>query len=204
MLLPLERTPVPMKLQHHLRATTAAGSLAALAAVALLSGCGSDAPGSGGNVTVTVTPTVTAKAPSASKTSSAPKTPSSDVKGRNYDFGVVTKTGEVGGVTYLELDRWTWKKLDDGKLAKDGVPTGPFKGEVPYENQNAKLTYTIPVTAGARVLQHHCVAADQPLQTKSVSADQLAGLADRENTVLVTLDAQGRATAAENIPGCPG
>jgi hypothetical protein len=84
------------------------------------------------------------------------------------------------------------------------VPVGPFKGDPPYTNQNAKLTYTIPVAAGARVLQHHCVAADQPLQTKSVPADQLAGLADRENTVLVTLDAEGRATAAENIPGCPG
>ena len=204
MLLPLERTPVPMKLQHHLRATTAAGSVAALAAAALLSGCGSDTPGSGGNVTVTVGVTVTAKAPSATKTSSAPTTPKSDVLGRNYDFGVVTKTGEVGGVTYLELDRWTWKKLDDGKLAKDGVPTGPFKGEVPYENQNAKLTYTIPLADGARILYHHCIAADQPLQTKSVDAGALKGLANRENTVLVQIDDKGAATTVQNIPGCPG
>ncbi|KRF26234.1 hypothetical protein [Phycicoccus sp. Soil803] len=193
-----------MKLQHRLRATTAAGSLAALAVVALLSGCGSDTPGSGGNVTVTVTPTVTAKVPSASKTSSAPKTPTSDVKGRNYDFGVVTKTGEVDGVSYIELDRWTWKKLDDGKLAKDGVPTGPFKGKVPYENQNAKLTYTIPLADGARILYHHCIAADQPLQTKSVDAGDLKGLADRENTVLVQIDDKGAATTIQNIPGCPG
>ncbi|WP_344129307.1 hypothetical protein [Pedococcus bigeumensis] len=193
-----------MKLQHHPRASTAAGSLAALAAVALLSGCGSDSPGTGGNVTVTVTPTVTAKAPSPSKTSSAPKTPASDVKGRRYDFGVVTKTGEVGGVAYLELDRWTWKKLDDAKLAKDGVPTGPFKGDVPYENQNAKLTYTIPLAANARILYHHCIAADQPLQTKSVDAADLKGLADRENTVLVQIDDKGAATTVQNIPGCPG
>jgi hypothetical protein len=54
-----------MKLQH-VRATTAAGPLAGLAAVVLLSGCGSDTPGGGGNVTVTVTPTVTASVPSAS------------------------------------------------------------------------------------------------------------------------------------------
>jgi hypothetical protein len=204
-LLSLERTPVPMKPQHHARATTAAGLLAALAAAALLSGCGSESPGStGGNVTVTVTPTVTAKAPSASKTSSAPKAPKSDVQGRSYDFGVVTKTGEVGGVGYLELDRWTWKKLDDAKLAEDGVPTAPFKGKVPYENQNAKLTYTIPLADSARILYHHCLAADQPLQTKSVDVEALEGLADRENTVLVQIDAKGAATSVQNIPGCPG
>lgn len=203
MLLSLERTPVPMKLQHDVRAIPAAGSLAALAAVALLSGCGSDTPVGGGNVTVTVTPTVTAKAPSATKTSSAPKTPKSDVKGRDYDFGVVTKTGTLGGVAYLELDRWTWKKLDDAKLARDGVPTDPFKGKVPYENQNAELTYTIPIAEGARILYHHCIAADQPLQTKSVDAAALKGLGDRENTVLVQLDDQGAATTVQNIPGCP-
>ncbi|SDP69490.1 hypothetical protein SAMN04489867_3498 [Pedococcus dokdonensis] len=193
-----------MKLQHHARATTAAGALAALAAATLLSACGSDTPGAGGNVTVTVTPTVTAKPPSGSKTSSAPKTPKSDVKGRDYDYGVVTKTGDVGGVGFIELDRWTWKKLDDAKLAKDGVPLDPFKGKVPYENQNAKLTYTIPLADGVRILYHHCIAADQPLQTKSVDAAALKGLADRENTVLVQIDDQGAATTIQNIPGCPG
>ena len=168
--------------------------------VTVLSACGGPPP-SGQDVTVTVTPTVTASGPAKPTT---PTVPTSDVKGRKFDFGTIVSAKKVAGVIVLELDRWTWKKLDDAKLAQQGVPVGPFKGDPPYTNQNAKLTYTIPVTAGARVLQHHCVAADQPLQTKSVSADQLAGLADRENTVLVTLDAQGRATAAENIPGCPG
>ena len=110
----------------------------------------------------------------------------------------------VGGVSYLELDRWTWKKLDDAKLAKDGVPTGPFKGKVPYENQNAKLTYTIPLADSARILYHHCLAADQPLQTKSVDVAELEGLPDRENTVLVQIDDKGAATTVQNIPGCPG
>jgi hypothetical protein len=192
-----------MKLQHHVRATTVAGSLAALAAAALLAGCGTNA-GSGGDVTVTVTPTVTATGPGAGKTSTAPKAPTSDVKGRGYDFGVVTKTGTVRGVAYLELDRWTWTKLADAKLATDGVPTAPFKGAVPYENQNAKLTYTIPIADGARILYHHCIAIDQPLQTKSVDLAGLMGLADRENTVLVQLDANGAATTVQNIPGCPG
>ena len=110
----------------------------------------------------------------------------------------------VAGVAVIELDRWTWKELDDAKLAKDGVPTAPFKGEVPYTNQNAKLTYTIPVADGARILYHHCIAADQPLQTKSVHASALKGLADRENTVLVQIDSKGQAATIQNVPGCPG
>jgi hypothetical protein len=191
-----------MKLQHAARATTAAGSLVVVTAAALLSGCGSDTPG--GNVTVTVTPTVTAPVSSPGTTSAAPKALTSDVKGRDFDFGVVTKTGTTRGVTYLELDRWTWTKLDDAKLAKDGVPTAPFKGPVPYTNQNAKLTYTIPVVEGARILFHHCIAIDQPLQTKSVDVAALKGLAERENTVLVQLDDKGAATSIQNIPGCPG
>ena len=182
----------------------AAGALLATTVAVLLAGCGADGGGAGGDVTVTVTPTVTASAPGATTTSAAPKTPTSDVKGRKFDFGVVTKTGTARGVTYLELDRWTWKKLDDTKLAENGVPTTPFKGAVPYENQNAKLTYTIPIADGARILFNHCIAADQPLQTKSVDVKALKGLADRENTVLVQLDDKGAATSIQNIPGCPG
>ncbi len=178
-------------------------AVAVLGLSGLLSACGSDAPPSStGDVTVTITPTVTAK-PSSSSEPAAPKVPTSDVKGRNFDFGVVTKVSEVAGTAVLELDRWTWTKLDDAKLAKTGVPTSPFKGKVPYENQNAKLTFTIPVADGARILYHHCIAADQPLQTKSVEATKLKGLANRENTVLVQLDTSGRATSIQNIPGCP-
>jgi hypothetical protein len=187
--------------QHHLRTATAA-TLTALAAVVLLSGCGSDTPSTGGNVTVTVTPTVTAKP--GGPTSAGPKVPKSDVVGRAFDFGVVTKVSTVAGVDVIELDRWTWTGLSDAKLAKDGVPTAPFKGAVPYTNQNAKLTFTIPVADGARILFSHCIAADQPLQTKSVKPAELKGLADRENTVLVQIDSKGQAASIQNIPGCPG
>lgn len=186
-----------MKHQHHLRATTAA-TLAALAAGALLSACGPGAPAP--DVTVTVTPTVTAKAPAGPST---PTVPSSDVKGRAFDFGFVTKVSTVAGTTVLELDRLTWTGLSDAKLAQTGVPTGAFTGGLPYTNQNAKLTYTIPVANGARILYNHCLAPDQPIQTKSISATALKGLADRENSVLVQLDAEGRATSIQNIPGCP-
>ena len=197
-----------MKPQHAAPLRAIAPRLCAVAltgAVALVaSGCGGGQTPSG-NVTVTVTPTVTAhdKSSSSSKPA-APKTPSSDDVGRAYDFGTVVKASKVGGVTVLELDRWTWKGLDDAKLATQGVPLTAFKGKVPYENQNTRLTYTLPVADGARILYHHCIASDQPLQTKSVGPEELTGLADRENTVLVHLDDKGRIVAADNIPGCPG
>jgi hypothetical protein len=179
---------------------------AALALAALATaGCGGGSTSGSGPVTVTVTPTVTADGSSSSASKpAAPKAPTSDVVGRGYDYGTVTKVTQVAGVTVIELDRWTWKKLDDAKLAQQGVPLTPFKGPVPYENQNAKLTFTIPVADGARILYHHCVAADQPLQTRSTDAKGLMGLTAREDTVLVKLDDQGRLVAADNIPGCPG
>ena len=189
-----------MKHQHH----TALIALASLTTAAALTGCGGGNNPNAPEVTVTVTPTVTAPPTSSTSKPAAPKVPASDDKGRKFDFGVVTKVSTVGSTAVLELDRWTYKGLDDAKLASQGVPIGPFKGKPPYENQNAKLTYTLPVSDGARILYHHCLAADQPLQTKSVGAKDLAGLADRENTVLVALDDQGRVTAAENLPGCPG
>ena len=80
----------------------------------------------------------------------------------DLDFG---QTTSVAGVEVIELDRWTWKSLADAKLATDGVPTAPFKGAVPYTNQNTKLTFTIPVADGARILVSHCIAADQPRAT---------------------------------------
>jgi hypothetical protein len=190
----------------HQRLPLAASVRAPIVVTALLtSACGGGTT-PGDPVTVTVTPTVTASAPTSSTSSSPskPAAPASDVKGRAFDYGVVTTVREVAGVTVLELDRWTWKKLDDTKLAQSGVPAQTFEGKVPYTNQNAQITFTIPVADGARILYHHCVAADQPLQTRSASMKELAGLAMRENTVVVALDDQGRLTAADNIAGCPG
>ena len=188
-----------MKPQHR----TALSTLACGAALGALSACGGGATPKAPDVTVTVTPTVTAPATSGTSKPAAAQVPESDDKGRKFDFGTVVSAKEVRGVTVLELDRWTWLGLDDAKLARQGVPLGAFTGGLPYENQNAKLTFTLPVSSGARILYHHCVAADQPVQSKSVSAKDLAGLADRENTVLVALDDHGRVTSADNIPGCP-
>ena len=189
----------------HRTAARRTALLSAAAATLALTACGGGSPSGSGPVTVTVTPTVTADGSSSSASRpAAPKAPTSDVVGRGYDYGTVTRVTQVAGVTVIELDRWTWKKLDDAKLARDGVPVTPFTGRVPYENQNAKLTFTIPVADGARILYHHCVAADQPLQTRSTDAKGLKGLSAREDTVLVKLDDQGRLVAADNIPGCPG
>ena len=182
---------------------------AALAAALATSACGGGGSATG-PVTVTVTPTVTAGDPTASSSVGTPSTtpkpaaPTSDVVGRAFDFGVVTKVAKVAGVSVIELDRFTWTKLDDTELARDGVPDQWFKGKAPYSNQNDTITFTIPVAADARILYHHCVAADQPLQTRSATIQELADLGDRENTVVVGLDDQGRLTTADNIAGCPG
>lgn len=189
----------------HQRLPLTAATFAAVAAALITSACGGGGA-SGSPATVTVTPTVTATgSPSSSSSSSSePEAPTSDDLGRAFDYGVVTKVDETAGVTVLELDRFTWKKLDDTVLARDGVPEKYFKGTAPYTNQNDTITFTIPVADGARILYHHCVAADQPLQTRSATVKELADLGGREDTVLVGLDDQGRLATADNIAGCPG
>lgn len=180
--------------------------LPVVTAALALAACGNDAPTTaGGPVTVTVTPTVTAPGQDATATQekTKPAEPKSDVAGRGYDFGTITALDTVGGTAVLVLDRWTWKGLDDAKLARDGVPLSPFKGR-PYTNQNDKLTYQVPVTEDARVLYHHCVKEGEPQQTRSATVEEMARLAPGENLVLVRLDEQGRAVAVDNLPGCPG
>jgi hypothetical protein len=166
--------------------------------------CGDPGGSAGGPVTVTVTPTVTASPKDAPKqtSSAAPALPKSDVVGRGYDFGTVTALDTVAGTEVITLDRWTFKGLDDAKLARDGVPLAPFTGK-PFQNQNDKLTYDIPVAADARILYHHCTAKGEPQQTRSATMKEMADLDDRESLVLVQLDEQGRAVAVDNLPGCP-
>jgi hypothetical protein len=184
--------------------TRTLAAMGGLATAAALTGCGDGGgEGSGAPVTVTVRPTVTASAkPEATKTTRPAPKATSDVRGRAYDFGTATKVADVGGTAVLTLDRWTWKRLSDEKLARQGVPLGAFKG-TPYVNQNSRVTYAIPLTEGTRILLHHCNAAGEPLQTRSATAEELTGLAEREQLLLVRLDDQGRAVAIDNLPGCP-
>lgn len=190
------------------RRTVAAG-IAALGAVGLVSGCGGDEQPAG-PPTVTITPTVTASGEGsgddtstaqAPSSTAAPKPPASDVKGRAYDLGTITKVSSAAGVEVIELDRWTVKGLDDALLAGNGYPVRII-AKSPFSNQNASLTYGIPLTEDATVLFHHCVAKDDPMQTRSATAKELAGLQAPENVVVAELDDQGRATSLQNYPVC--
>src|SRR5512141_1882296 len=169
----------------------------ALVAGAGLSACGSDTPP---EVVVTVTGTPSGAAstgsPQPSSTVSAKvKAPTSDVKGRAFDFGLVTGATRVGGVDVLVLDRWTDPKVDDAVVAQQGLPVTSWQvGSNRYVNQNAKKTFDIPVREGTTFLLHHCVSAGDPLQTRSVSATELADAPDNDRLLLVNLDNEGGAT----------
>jgi hypothetical protein len=177
----------------------------ALVAGAGLSACGSDTPR---EVVVTVTGTpsgaASSTAPTPSGTASTQgKAPTSDVKGRKFDFGMVTGAKRAGAVDVLVLDRWTDPKVADAVVAKQGLPvTSWVVGSDRFVNQNDKKTFDVPVREGTTFLLHHCVAPGDPLQTRSVSATELADAPDTDRLLLVTLDADGWATAGETFAGC--
>jgi hypothetical protein len=177
----------------------------ALVAGASLSACGSDTPR---EVVVTVTGTpsgaVSSAGPTPSSTASTKvKAPTSDVEGRKFDFGQVTGAKRAGEVDVLVLDRWTDPKVDDAVVAKRGLPVTSWQvGSNRYVNQNAKKTFDIPVREGTTFLLHHCVTAGEPMQTRSVSAPELADAPDADRLLLVTLDGDGWATGGETFAGC--
>jgi hypothetical protein len=177
----------------------------ALVAGASLSACGSDTPR---EVVVTVTGTPSGAASSAGPTPSSTastkvKAPTSDVEGRRFDFGQVTGAKRAGDVDVLVLDRWTDPKVDDAVVAKQGLPVTSWKvASNRYVNQNAKKTFDIPVREGTTFLLHHCVAAGDPLQTRSVGAAELADAPEADRLLLVTLDGDGWATGGETFAGC--
>lgn len=175
----------------------------ALAAGACLGACGSDTPAEV-VVTVTGTPSPAASGPTPSTTASTKvKAPTSDVEGRKFDFGLVAGAKRAGDVDVLVLDRWTDPKVDDAVLAKKGLPVTSWKaGSDRYVNQNDKKTFDIPVRDGTMFLLHHCVTAGDPLQTRSVSATELADAPDTDRLILVTLDGDGWATGGETFAGC--
>ncbi len=177
----------------------------ALVAGAGLSACGSDTPQ---EVVVTVTGTpsgeATSAGPTPSSTASAKvKAPTSDVKGRAFDFGQVTGAKRAGDVDVLVLDRWTDPSVDDAVLAKRGLPVTSWQfGSDRYINQNDKKTFDIPVRDDTTFLLHHCVTSGDPMQTRSVSAAELAEAPETDRLVLVTLDKNGWATGGETFAGC--
>jgi hypothetical protein len=177
----------------------------ALVAATSLGACGSDSPP---EVVVTVTANPSGAASSAGPTPSTTastkvKAPTSDVKGRKFDFGQVTGAKRSGDVDVLVLDRWTDPSVDDAALAKRGLPVTSWQfGSDRYINQNDKKTFDIPVREGTTFLLHHCVTAGDPMQTRTVSAAELAEAPETDRLVLVTLDKDGWATGGETFAGC--
>jgi hypothetical protein len=177
---------------------------AALLAAGLLSACG------GGNPDAVV---VTVTAGSGSGSPSAPdaspdgqpdqKLVPSDVKGRKFDFGVVTKVDDVNGTPVLVFDRWTDPKVDDKVLAQEGIAVRTYdKAKNPYRNVNTKVTFRIPVHEGVTFLLHHCTNKDEPLQSKSVTAQELADAPAEDKLVLLEIDSDGYTTGGETFAGC--
>lgn len=188
------------------RLTSARPSLAVpvvLAAV-LLTGCGGgSSTAQGPAVTVTITPTVTASGAPAPGPATITNTgvTKSDVVGRKFDLGTIVKVEQEGGLQVIIFDRWTAKGVADSKLAASGVPIA-VHSDAPYENQNSKTTFRIPVVAGAIFTYNHCVAVDQPAQQRSSTLEEFAGLQPTERIILLTLDPRGQVFQAQNDPAC--
>ena len=99
--------------------------------------------------------------------------PKSEVKGRDFDFGLVTSAKKVGDTDVLVIDRWTDPNVHDEELADDGLEAAPWDlGSDRYVNQNDEVTFEIPVREGTSFLLHHCVAKGEPLQSRSVGAQR--------------------------------
>ncbi len=170
----------------------------ALAAVAALGACGTGA--GDGIVTVTSSGAATSS-PSATASEAGP--PTSEDRGRRYDFGRIARITEAGGTQVLAFDRWTDPTVDDAVLAQKGLPVTPYAADkVPYENLNTTNTFAVPVRDGAMFLLHHCIAAGDPLQARSVSAQELLDADPRDTLVLLTIDPDGYATGGETFAGC--
>ncbi len=149
----------------------AAALLASAALTAALSGCGG-ADGASPRTTVTVT---TSNTPTSSAT--AAPTATTDVKGRHFDVGTVTDVSTVGGVTVIELDRWTLPGTSDTDVARNGIKVVPHR-DARYTNQNTEKTYTAPVADGAIAVVNRCVpgsGGELGLESTPQSASTLAG-----------------------------
>lgn len=176
----------------------AAALLGATAFTAALSGCGGG-DGASPRTTVTVT---TSTRPTSSAT--AAPTATTDVKGRRFDLGTVTDVSTVGGVTVIELDRWTLPGTSDTDVARGGIKVVPHR-DVRYTNQNTEKTYTAPVADGAIVVVNRCVAGSDGelgLESTPQSASTWLKNPDSREVLVVTYDDQGRVTRLDTDPRC--
>lgn len=172
--------------------------LGAAAVTTALSGCGG-AEGASPRTTVTVTSSATPTG-----TDTPAPTATSDVKGRRFDLGTVTDVSTVGGVTVIELDRWTLPGTSDTDVARNGIKVVPHR-EVRYTNQNTEKTYTAPVADGAIAVVNRCVpgtGGELGLESTPQSATTWLKSADSREVLVVTYDEQGRVTRLDTDPRC--
>lgn len=175
-----------------------------VAVAGLLSGCGGGpAPEPQEAVTVTITPTVTASAnkPTPTVATTTATAARSDVAGRKFDLGTIVKVKNDAGAPVIVFDRWSVKGISDSTVAEQGVPIR-VHSDAPYENQNTRVTYRIPVAQDATFIYTHCSAIDQPPVQKSSTLNDFARLPDSEDVVLLTLNPEGQAYKAQNDPAC--
>lgn len=152
---------------------------------------------------MTITPTVTAAAskPTPAVATTTATAARSDVVGRKFDIGTIVKVKNDAGVPVIIFDRWSVRGISDSTVAKEGVPIR-VHSDAPYENQNTKVTYRIPVAQDATFIYTHCTAIDQPPVLKSSTLNDFARLPDSEKFVLLTLNPKGQAYKAQNDPAC--
>lgn len=190
-------------------ARTTAVAAAGVLAAALLAGCGGQA--TPGEVVVTVTASTeggsggsTSPSTSATAKPAPAETLESDDVGRRFDFGVVKSVATENGTLVFAFDRWTVPKLDDTRLAQDGIDVAPYdRSKNPYDNVNTTNTFRVPVREGASFLLHHCVAKGEPVTSKSVDAKELAAADAADALILLTIDPKtGYATGGETLAGC--
>jgi hypothetical protein len=143
---------------------------------------------------------------SAAPTPRPASTPTSDVAGRRYDAGTVTRVSTVDGELVLQLDRWTVKGLSDASLAKEGISITPHTG-TRFTNQNNDRLRTVPVAPGATLVVNRCVRSGDQLGLQSTPQDAAEWLQpldgkDSATVLLLTYDATGRVVRMDTDPRC--
>lgn len=177
------------------------GSL--VVAVGLLAGCGQG----NSEPVATVTRTVVQPSPVTASPTPVAVEPASDVTGRGHDVGtVVDVLDDQGGPVVLLVDRWTVLGVDDGALARDGVPLEPTWRDR-FTNQNTERTYRVPVAADPQVVVNTCVPPQDDdssagLVSRPVPLKEFLRLPGRDSLLVAMAYAGGELVRLDTVPLC--
>lgn len=177
------------------------GSL--VVAVGLLAGCGQG----DSEPVATVTRTVVEPSPVTASPPPVAVEPASDVTGRGHDVGtVVDVLDDQGGPVVLLIDRWTVLGVDDGVLAREGVPLEPTWRDR-FTNQNTERTYRVPVTADPQVVVNTCVPPQDDdssagLVSRPVPLEEFLRLPGRDSRLVTLAYAGGELVRLDTVPLC--